>query len=40
MNEALATLKEDGTIADLYEQYFQSEPPTSVLEGTNEDLSE
>lgn len=40
MNEALATLKEDGTIADLYEEYFQAEPPASVLEGTNEDLSE
>jgi polar amino acid transport system substrate-binding protein len=40
MNEALVTLKDDGTIADLYEQYFQTEPPASVLEGTNEQLSE
>jgi polar amino acid transport system substrate-binding protein len=40
MNEALATLKEDGTIADLYEEYFAAEPPASVLEGTNEQLSE
>jgi polar amino acid transport system substrate-binding protein len=40
MNEALTTLKDDGTIADLYEEYFQIEPPASVLEGTNEDLSE
>jgi polar amino acid transport system substrate-binding protein len=40
MNEALVTLKDDGTIADLYEEYFQTEPPASVLEGTNEQLSE
>jgi polar amino acid transport system substrate-binding protein len=39
MNEALATLKEDGTIDDLYEQYFQTAPPPTVLEGTNEDLT-
>jgi len=40
MNEALATLKEDGTLTDLYDQYFQVEPPASVLEGTNEQLTE
>jgi polar amino acid transport system substrate-binding protein len=40
MNEALVTLKDDGTIADLYEEYFQTEPPASVLEGTNEQLTE
>jgi polar amino acid transport system substrate-binding protein len=39
MNEALATLKDDGTIAELYQQYFQVEPPASVLEGTNEQLT-
>jgi polar amino acid transport system substrate-binding protein len=39
MNSALTTLKEDGTIADLYEQYFQTEPPPSVTEGTNELLT-
>jgi polar amino acid transport system substrate-binding protein len=39
MNEALATLKEDGTIDELYEQYFATTPPTTVLEGTNEDLT-
>ena len=39
MNESLKTLKDDGTIADLYEKYFQTEPPSSVLEGTNEDLT-
>jgi polar amino acid transport system substrate-binding protein len=40
MNEALATLKEDGTIEDLYDEYFQTAPPSSVLEGTNELLKE
>jgi polar amino acid transport system substrate-binding protein len=40
MNEALATLKEDGTIESLYEQYFQTTPPDSVLTGTNELLKE
>ena len=30
INEALTTLKEDGTIDDLYEQYFQTAPPESV----------
>jgi polar amino acid transport system substrate-binding protein len=39
MNGALATLKEDGTITELYEQYFDTEPPPSVLEGTNELLT-
>jgi polar amino acid transport system substrate-binding protein len=36
VNGALQTLKDDGTIADLYEQYFQAEPPDSVLTGTTE----
>ncbi|MGH2953968.1 MAG: ABC transporter substrate-binding protein [Solirubrobacterales bacterium] len=41
MNEALATLKEDGTITDLYAEYFGgAEPPASVLEGTNELLTD
>jgi polar amino acid transport system substrate-binding protein len=40
LNGALATLKEDGTITDLYQQYFQTDPPASVLEGTNELLKE
>jgi polar amino acid transport system substrate-binding protein len=39
MNEALVTLKDDGTIDELYEQYFQTTPPDTVLEGTNEDLT-
>jgi polar amino acid transport system substrate-binding protein len=30
MNEALATIKEDGTLDELYEQYFQTTPPESV----------
>jgi polar amino acid transport system substrate-binding protein len=40
MNEALGTLKEDGTIETLYEEYFQTTPPDSVLTGTNELLKE
>jgi polar amino acid transport system substrate-binding protein len=36
MNEALSTLKDDGTIADLYQQYFKTDPPDSVLSGTTE----
>lgn len=39
VNGALQTLKDDGTIADLYEQYFQAEPPDSVLTGTTENPS-
>ncbi len=40
MNEALATIKEDGTMAELYEKYFGAEPPAKVLEGTNELLTD
>jgi polar amino acid transport system substrate-binding protein len=40
MNEALATLKEDGTIETLYEEYFSTTPPDTVLTGTNELLKE
>jgi len=36
VNEALTTLKEDGTITELYQKYFSAEPPASVLEGTHE----
>jgi polar amino acid transport system substrate-binding protein len=39
VNGALQTLKDDGTIADLYEQYFQAEPPDSVLTGTTDNPS-
>jgi polar amino acid transport system substrate-binding protein len=36
-NTALQEIKDDGTLADLYEQYFPGvEPPESVLEGTHE----
>jgi ABC-type amino acid transport substrate-binding protein len=41
MNEALATIKEDGTLADLYAKYFEgAKPPPDVLEGTNELLTD
>jgi len=36
VNDALAEMKEDGTLAKLYEKYFKKEPPQSVLEGTHE----
>jgi polar amino acid transport system substrate-binding protein len=39
MNEAIATLKDDGTIDELYEKYFATKPPSTVLEGTNEQLT-
>ena len=35
MNEALTTIKDDGTMAELYEKYFGTEPPADVLEGEN-----
>jgi polar amino acid transport system substrate-binding protein len=34
MNNALQEIKDDGTIAELYQKYFNSEPPQSVLTGT------
>ena len=36
VNGALAELKEEGFFDDLYEQYFQSTPPDSVLTGTTD----
>jgi polar amino acid transport system substrate-binding protein len=39
MNEQLATLKEDGTLAEAYNEWFGTEPPPEVLEGTNELLT-
>lgn len=30
MNEAIATLKEDGTLDGLYDEYFQTTPPESI----------
>jgi polar amino acid transport system substrate-binding protein len=39
VNEALQTLKDDGTITDLYQQYFQTDPPDSVLSGTTKNPS-
>ena len=41
MNEALATLKEDGTIDELYAEYFDgAEAPVEVIDGTNELLTD
>lgn len=39
VNGALVELKDDGTLAELYQKYFQAEPPASVLEGTTEPAS-
>jgi polar amino acid transport system substrate-binding protein len=36
VNGALQELKDDGTITDLYQQYFETDPPDSVLTGTTE----
>jgi polar amino acid transport system substrate-binding protein len=33
VNEALATIAGDGTLTDLYQQYFQADPPESILSG-------
>jgi ABC-type amino acid transport substrate-binding protein len=33
INQALAELKEDGTVDELYEQYFSTAPPESVSSG-------
>ena len=40
MNEALISLKEDGTLTELYDEYFSAEPPASVIDGTNELLTD
>jgi polar amino acid transport system substrate-binding protein len=40
MNEQLAAMKEDGTLAELYNKTFGSDPPPEVLEGTNELLTD
>jgi polar amino acid transport system substrate-binding protein len=34
VNDALQEIKDDGTLAELYQKYFKVEPPASVLEGT------
>ena len=36
VNGALQTIKDDGTLAEFYEEYFQTEPPESVLTGTTD----
>jgi polar amino acid transport system substrate-binding protein len=35
-NQALQEAKDDGTLAKLYQKYFDSKPPKIVLEGTHE----
>lgn len=36
VNGALQDLKDDGTLTDLYQQYFKTDPPKSVLGGASE----
>jgi polar amino acid transport system substrate-binding protein len=36
---ALQTLKDDGTVTDLYQKYFHTDPPDSVLTGTTQNPS-
>jgi len=36
VNEALATVKEDGTLDELYQEYFGTDAPDTVIDGTNE----
>jgi ABC-type amino acid transport substrate-binding protein len=36
INSALQELKDDGTIEELYQQYFKTEAPESVLTGTTD----
>lgn len=38
INEALATLKEDGTLEGLYDKYFGTTPPESVAAGSTNEL--
>ncbi len=39
VDKALQTIKDDGTLTDLYQKYFTTDPPKSVLEGTTENPS-
>lgn len=36
VNEALAEIKEDGTLTRLYQKYFKEDPPQAVLQGKND----
>jgi polar amino acid transport system substrate-binding protein len=36
VNDALATIKEDGTLAELYQRWFETDPPESVLTATHD----
>jgi polar amino acid transport system substrate-binding protein len=40
MNEQLAAMKEDGTLAELYKKTFGNEPSAKLLESTNELLTD
>jgi ABC-type amino acid transport substrate-binding protein len=36
VNEALAAIKEDGTLDEIYQEWFQKEAPPSVIDATHE----
>jgi ABC-type amino acid transport substrate-binding protein len=36
VNEALATVKEDGTLDEIYQQWFEKDAPPSVIDATHE----
>ena len=36
VNEALATVKEDGTLNEIYQEWFETDAPDTVLEATHE----
>jgi ABC-type amino acid transport substrate-binding protein len=36
VNEALATMKEDGTLDSIYQEWFEKEAPPSVIDATHE----
>jgi ABC-type amino acid transport substrate-binding protein len=36
VNDALQQIKDDGTLTELYQQYFNTEPPESLLQAKNE----
>ena len=36
VNEALAAIKEDGTLDEIYQEWFQKEAPQSVIDSTHD----
>ena len=36
VNEKLQAMKDDGTLTTIYQKYFHTDPPDSVLNGTTD----